>query len=91
MKVVAEKLPTLRQWFEEQVGLGRKFGSLREMSLEAGLSDQTARDIYNTGRFDVESLLKLAEAAGENKLRVLVIAGVLPEDMLPKDNCEHCC
>jgi hypothetical protein len=83
--VTAAQLPTLREWFESQVGLGRRFRSVTQMSRTAGLAARTAGDVYDKGYGDATTIIKLAEATGEDPVKLLVIAGILPEDVLHRE------
>ena len=67
----------LRAWVQNHVGRGRQFSSAREWAVRAGYNPAHVSTIETTGRATCETLIRLARAAGEQPLSVLVLAGWL--------------
>ena len=74
----------LSRWIVSLHGPTARHGSPRNLSLAAGLDQNTANNVYVRGKGAPETLIKLADAAGVNRVEVFVMAGWLrPEDVLP--------
>ena len=72
----------IRNWIGSLIGPGKRFRSPRQLSVAAGLSQNTVSNIWQTGRGDPESLGKIADTVGQPRFEVFYMAGWLsPGDL----------
>lgn len=72
----------IRDWIGSLIGPGKKFRSPRQLSVAAGLSQNTVSNIWQTGRGDPESLGKIADTVGRPRIEASFMAGWLrPSDL----------
>ena len=80
----------VKQWIDSLIGNGRAFRSARQLSLSAGLNQNTVGNVLDTGRGDPETLGRIADAVGRGRVEVFMMAGWLsPEDLTPEMEEEH--
>ena len=81
---------TLTNWLLEQFGKGKRYGSMRDLSLACGPDPGMVAKILAKGTATAPALLKLAEALEEKPSRLFVLAdwlspGELEEVQLTKE------
>ena len=75
----------IKNWIGGLIGPGKRFRSPRQLSVAAGLSQNTVSNIWQTGRGDPDSLGKIADTVGRPRFEVFFMAGWLsPSDLDPR-------
>ncbi len=74
----------LGRWTADRIGPGRLFKSAAAWgaACDPPLNKNTVNNVMVTGHGDADTLVKMARAAGESPVAVLLLAGVLTEEDL---------